>query len=725
MATTLPTLSIAPSNAPAAEGNNNATTAFTFLVTRAGDLSAASFATWTVAGSGTDPASATDFTGGILPTGTVNFAAGASTATITVNVNGDNGKEANEGFTVTLSNPNGATLGTSSVGTSLNQSASGGYGVTENFYTLAGGSGAFTMTYNMYSIPDRADIYVNGTLAVSTNGQVSNTGTLTVPSTFALKASDVVRVVMTGTDTGTAWDYTVNYQGGVQSLNYIAAGTIVNDDTQPATALPTLSIAPSNAPAAEGNNNATTAFTFVVTRKGDLSAASSATWMVAGSGADPANAADFTGGVLPTGTVNFAAGASTATITVNVNGDNGKEANEGFTVTLSNPNGATLGTSSVGTSLNQSASGGYGVTENFYTLAGGSGAFTLSYDMYSIPDRADVYVNGTLAVSTNGQVSGTGTLTVPSTFALKASDVVRVVMTGTDTGTAWNYTVNYQGGVQSLDYITAGTIINDDTTTTPLPSYTVSGTLGDDYFLPSGNNNYFGGGGNDTYIISPYILSGAVTAKITDTEGTNVIQLIDGMTIAASSFFNNAVQLTLANGAKVQILGASGFSYQLGANASWGDTASSQTYAQFAAILGASVPAAGAAAVSGTANYVVPSNASSGTSIDLSSGTVAASAASETFVYDYKMVNGRATKAGDGVVTITGFSTTNDKLVFNDVGAGTVYTKAQFLALAGVVNADDPFTGSASIFFDPDAGASGGVYLTGVRVSDVPIETLA
>ncbi|MBK6998542.1 MAG: hypothetical protein IPH35_00680 [Rhodoferax sp.] len=725
MATTLPTLSITPSNAPAAEDNNNATTAFTFLVTRTGDLSAASSATWSVAGSGSDPANATDFTGGVLPTGTVNFAAGASTATITVNVNGDNGKEANEGFTVTLSNPNGATLGTSSVGTSLNQSASGGYGVTENYYTLASGSGAFTLSYDMYGIPDRADIYVNGTLAVSTNGEVSNTGTLTVPSTFTLKASDIVRVVMTGTNTGTAWDYTVNYQGGVQSLNYITAGTIINDDTQPATALPSLSIAPSNAPAAEGNNNATTPFTFVVTRTGDLSAASSATWSVAGSGSDPANATDFTGGVLPTGTVNFAAGASTATITVNVNGDNGKEANEGFTVTLSNPNGATLGTSSVGTSLNQSASGGYGVTENFYTLAGGGGAFTLSYDMYGIPDRADIYVNGTLAVSTNGEVSNTGTLTVPSTFTLKANDVVRVVMTGTNTGTAWDYTVNYQGGVQSLNYITAGTIVNDDTTTTPtLPSYTVAGTLGNDFFLPSGNNNYLGGGGNDTYIISPYILSGAVTAKITDTEGTNVIQLIDGMTIAASSFFNNAVQLTLSNGAKVQILGASGFSYQVGANASWGDTANSQTYAQFAATLGASVPAAGAAAVSGTANYVVPSNSTSG-GIDLSSGTVTATAASETFVYDYKMVNGRATKAGDDVVTITGFSTTNDKLVFNDVGTGTVYTKAQFLALAGVVSADDPFTGTAGIFFDPDAGVSGGVYLTGVRVSDATIETLA
>ena len=121
-------------------------------------------------------------------------------------------------------------------------------------------------------------------------------------------------------------------------------------------------------------------------------------------------------------------------------------------------------------------------------------------------------------------------------------------------------------------------------------------------------NNYLGGGGTDTYIISPYTLSGAVTAMIIDSEGANVVQLVKGLTIASSSFFSNAVQLMLSNGAIVQILGASGFSYQLGANAPAGVTASSLSYAQFAAALGASVPAAGAAAVSGSANFVVPSS---------------------------------------------------------------------------------------------------------------------
>ena len=122
---------------------------------------------------------------------------------------------------------------------------------------------------------------------------------------------------------------------------------------------------------------------------------------------------------------------------------------------------------------------------------------------------------------------------------------------------------------------------------------------------------------------------------------------------------------------------------------------------------------------------VETSVASSFLNVDLSTGTVVATAAAEAFVYDYKMVNGRPTKAGDGEVTITGFDVAKDKLVFNDVGTGTVYTKAQFLALAGVVASDDPFAGKASIYLDPDAGVLGGVSLTGVAVSSIPIETTA
>jgi len=81
--------------------------------------------------------------------------------------------------------------------------------------------------------------------------------------------------------------------------------------------------------------------------------AASAKWSVAGSGPAPADAADFTGGVLPSGLVNFAAGETSQTITVNAAGDTLVEAYEGFTITLANPNGATLATAkAAGTIVN-------------------------------------------------------------------------------------------------------------------------------------------------------------------------------------------------------------------------------------------------------------------------------------------------------------------------------------------------------------------------------------
>ncbi len=120
--------------------------------------------------------------------------------------------------------------------------------------------------------------------------------------------------------------------------------------------VPEISITANDAVKNEGNAG-NTAFTFTATRSGDLSAASSADWAVTGSGGNPANATDF-GGVLPSGTVNFAINESTKDITVNVSGDVDVESDEGFTVTISNPMNATIGTATAdGSILNDDAVG--------------------------------------------------------------------------------------------------------------------------------------------------------------------------------------------------------------------------------------------------------------------------------------------------------------------------------------------------------------------------------
>lgn len=129
------TASVSALSASNSEGQAGPT-AFTFTVTRTGDTRDPQALNWTIAGSGTNPAAALDFTGGALPTGTVSFGADETSKTITVQIAGDTSIEADEGFTITLSNPDtGLVLGTSSAtGTILNDDPA----ATEGADTISG-----------------------------------------------------------------------------------------------------------------------------------------------------------------------------------------------------------------------------------------------------------------------------------------------------------------------------------------------------------------------------------------------------------------------------------------------------------------------------------------------------------------------------------------------------------------------------------------------------------
>jgi hypothetical protein len=136
-------------------------------------------------------------------------------------------------------------------------------------------------------------------------------------------------------------------------------------------------IAATSASRAEGDTGATS-YTFTATRTGDISTSQTATWAVTGSGANAAVAADFVGGVLPSGTVSFAAGETSWTITIDVAADSAVEPDEGFTITLSNPSaGLVLGTNTAdGTILNDDVEPG--PTQDGDVLAGTLDNDTLS-----------------------------------------------------------------------------------------------------------------------------------------------------------------------------------------------------------------------------------------------------------------------------------------------------------------------------------------------------------
>ncbi len=168
---------------------------------------------------------------------------------------------------------------------------------------------------------------------VSTNGILTFAPGVTQQNILVAVTGDAI---VEGSETFTVT--LSNPSDNASILDGSATGTIVNDDTDPAS----LSIAATSASKGEGQSGSS-AFTFTVTRTGDLSGASSAQWAVAGAAV---NGADFSGNVLPSGTVSFAAGESSKVISVNVAGTP-VESDEAFSVTLSNASaGAVIGTAS-------------------------------------------------------------------------------------------------------------------------------------------------------------------------------------------------------------------------------------------------------------------------------------------------------------------------------------------------------------------------------------------
>ncbi|WP_144360579.1 Calx-beta domain-containing protein, partial [Nodularia spumigena] len=143
----------------------------------------------------------------------------------------------------------------------------------------------------------------------------------------------------------------------------------------------TLAIAPSNAVQTEGNSGSK-AFTFSVTRSGNTTGINTVKWAVTGTGANPANAADF-GGTLPTGTVTFAANETSKIITVNVSGDTSIEADETFTVTLSNPSNAATITTATATGTIENDD----VNKVILNINGSSNEYALSAASQNVTDE--------------------------------------------------------------------------------------------------------------------------------------------------------------------------------------------------------------------------------------------------------------------------------------------------------------------------------------------------
>ena len=329
---TTPTLDIAD-----AEGNEAAGVAFT--VTLSAPSTQAVTATWTASIGSGDTAVAADL--GATKTGTVTVAAGATTTMFTVPVADDATDEDDETFTVTLSNASNATLSNGQttlevIGTIEDDDPEPTLSVADASAT-EGGAVAFTVRLSPASGKQVTVDYKTSVEAGDTATEGTDFTAASSTLTFMPGDESMTFTVVTIEDTTDEDDetFTVTLSSAsnatISATDATATGTITDDDAVVTT--PTLGIAD-----AEGNEATGVAFT--VTLSATSTQAVTATWTASIGGDDTAVAADL--GATKTGPVSVMANATTTTFTVPVANDATDEADETFTVTLSNASNATL-----------------------------------------------------------------------------------------------------------------------------------------------------------------------------------------------------------------------------------------------------------------------------------------------------------------------------------------------------------------------------------------------
>jgi large repetitive protein len=279
--------------------------------------------------------------------GTLTFAPGELSKTITVVVNGDMRDEHDETFLINLTNPvNAGLLDGQGLVTILDNDSPPSLSINDvSVVEGAGGvrNAVFTVTLTAMSEKTISLRYAtaDGTAKTSNNDYVAAAGTLAFAPGETVKT---IAVQVKGDKTKEATEkFLVNLSSpeNVVAADAQAVGTIVNDDP-----LPTLNV--NNVSRIEGQSGVTF-LVFTVTLSAPAPEAVTVQYATA-DGTAKTSDGDY---VAAAGTLTFAAGETTKTFTVQIKGDKKKEAKEAFFVKLRSPLNAALGTAQgTGTILN-------------------------------------------------------------------------------------------------------------------------------------------------------------------------------------------------------------------------------------------------------------------------------------------------------------------------------------------------------------------------------------
>ncbi len=460
----IPSMSIA--NVSMAEGNAG-TSVMAFTVT----LSQAATTPVTVnyATSNGTALAGSDY---VATSGTLTIAAGATTGTINVTINGDTTVEADETLIVTLSGASAnSTIGTATAtGTITNDDVAppptGLPSISIASVSKAEGNVGtsnivFTVTLSQPSAtPVTVNFATSDLTALAGSDYISKSGSVTIPAgsttgTFfvsiygdtTLENDDIFKVTLSGASANSVIG------------TGVASGTIANDDASPVSSLPILSLG--NAIIAEGNSGTSNMVFTVSMNKTSTTAVkvdyySSAMTATAGEDYTPV----YT-------TLTIPAGAMSATFNVVVSGDTKFETDENFGMYLLNAKNASIAIDrSVGVILNDDLPT---VSINNVTqLEGDTGTKSYIFTVQlSDPLTTDVSVNyltsdftaiagqdyqaqtGTLVIPA-GSTTGTITITGYGDTTIESDEQFKVLLT------------NLSSNAALLNATGIGTILTDD-----------------------------------------------------------------------------------------------------------------------------------------------------------------------------------------------------------------------------------------------------------------------
>lgn len=142
----------------------------------------------------------------------------------------------------------------------------------------------------------------------------------------------------------------------------------------------------------------------------------------------------------------------------------------------------------------------------------------------------------------------------------------------------------------SLKYSLSEILDENQNTLSANTENVLSGTLnfnkGDNIIILDGQaKTYRGLEGDDTYFVSQLLPKNG-KVSITDTQGSNIIQLPVNTYIDKSLFTKNAARLTLEDGREITISSADKFSYNVGGNITSGTKGTDLTFTEFADVFG-------------------------------------------------------------------------------------------------------------------------------------------